>query len=224
MILRVIQAHLLRKEITMSKREIRSFLGNVEARSEEDGSIKLSGMPIVFNQTTDIGGYFQETIEPDAIEEKTLRDVCLLVNHNFDGIPLARSRNNTENSNLRLRIQDEGITMEADMDPKNPKAVELNSAVERGDISGMSFAFIVDGEKWENLDSDYPLRRVTHISQIFEVSAVNWPAYSGTEIQSERSLESSLESLKRAREELESARARSAMIADLNNKLKEIKS
>lgn len=206
----------------MGNREIRSFLGEVQTRAEENGSIKLTGMPIVFNQTTDIGGWFEETIEPGAIEEKTLRDVCLLVNHNFDGIPLARSRNNTENSNLRLRIQDVGVGMEADLDPKNPKAIELNSAVERGDIPGMSFAFIVDGERWERLDTNYPLRIVTHISQIFEVSAVTWPAYSGTNIQSERSLESSLESMKRAKEELESAKARSAKIAELNTRLKEI--
>jgi phage head maturation protease len=114
--------------------------------------------------------------------------------------------------------------MEADLDPKNPKAIELHSAVERGDIQGMSFAFIVDGEEWTNLDSDLPLRRITHISEIFEVSAVTWPAYEGTSIQSERSLESELASLNKAREELESARARSAKVAELNNELKEIQS
>lgn len=206
----------------MSNKEIRSFLGTVESRAADDGKIVLTGMPIVFNQSTDIGGWFEETIDPGAVDEKILRDVLLLVNHNFEGIPLARSRNNTENSNLRLRIQDNGVSMEADLDPKNPKAIELNSAVERGDISGMSFAFFVEEDRWERLDSDYPKRTVTRIGDIIEVSAVNWPAYSGTSIQSERSLESGLESLERARKELESARARSARIADLNKKLEEI--
>ena len=116
----------------MSNKEIRSFLGTVESRAADDGKIVLTGMPIVFNQSTDIGGWFEETIDPGAVDEKILRDVLLLVNHNFEGIPLARSRNNTENSNLRLRIQDNGVSMEADLDPKNPKAIELNSAVERG--------------------------------------------------------------------------------------------
>lgn len=206
----------------MNEREIRSFIGSVETRAEEDGTIRLTGKPIVFDQSTDIGGWFEEVIEPGAIEEKQLRDVLLLVNHNFDGIPLARSRNNTQNSNLRLKIENDGVSMEADLDPQNPKAIELNSAVKRGDIQGMSFAFVVDGEKWERLDTDYPLRRVTSVSEIYEISAVNWPAYSGTKIQSERSLDSSLESLKRAREELESARARSEKIAELNQRLKEI--
>ena len=53
---------------------------------------------------------------------------------------------------------------------------------------------------------------------------MTWPAYEGTSIQSERSLESELESLNKAREELESARARSAKVAELNNELKEIQS
>ena len=208
----------------MSNKEIRSFLGNVESRASEDGKIVLTGMPIVFNQSTDIGGWFEEVIAPGAVDEKILRDVLLLVNHNFDGIPLARSRNNNENSNLRLRIQEDGVSMEADLDPENPKAIELNSAVKRGDISGMSFAFFVEADEWERLDSDYPKRTVTKLSDIIEVSAVNWPAYTGTSIQSSRSLESGREALERARKELESARARSAKIADLNKRLEEIKS
>ncbi len=208
----------------MKNREIRTLLGKVESRAEEDGKITLVGQPIVFNQRTNIGGYFEEEIAPEAVEESVLRDVCFLVNHDFSGIPLARSRNNNANSNLRFAKSNFAVDMEADLDPKNPKAIELNSAVERGDIPGMSFAFIVDGEEWLNLDSDLPLRRITHISEIFEVSAVTWPAYEGTSIQSERSLESELESLNKAREELESARARSAKVAELNNELKEIQS
>lgn len=207
----------------MSEREIRTMLGKVETRAEEDGKITLIGQPIVFNQRTNIADYFEEEIAPEAVEESVLRDVCLLVNHDFNGIPLARSRNNNANSNLRFTKSNFAVDMAADLDPKNPKAIELNSAVERGDIPGMSFAFIVDGEEWSNLDSDLPLRRITHISKIFEVSAVTWPAYEGTSIQSERSLESELESLKRAREELESARARAAKIAELNEKLSVIK-
>lgn len=206
----------------MSNKEIRSFSGNVETRASEDGKIVLTGMPIVFNQSTDIGGWFEETIAPGAVDEKILRDVLLLVNHNFDGIPLARSRNNNKNSNLRLRIQEDGVSMEADLDPENPKAIELNSAVKRGDISGMSFAFFVENDKWERLDSDYPKRTIIKLSSIPEVSAVNWPAYTGTSIQSSRSLESGREALERARKELESARARSAKIADLNKRLEEI--
>lgn len=205
------------------KAEVRNFLNAVEIRkSEESEGMTLKGIPIVFNQSTDIGGLWEESIDPGAIDEETLRDVRLLVNHDFNGIPLARSRRNTKNSTMRLSIESDGVTMEADLDEKNPKAVELYSAVERGDVSGMSFAFLVDGDRWENLDSDYPKRTITHISEILEVSAVTWPAYEQTSISS-RSLESGKESLADARKALESAKVRAAKIAELNQRLEGIK-
>lgn len=205
------------------KTEIRTFIGTVESRAAEpeDNKITIVGKPIVFNAKTDIGGWWEESIDPGAIDEKTLRDVRLLVNHDFDGIPLARSRRNNKNSTMRLSIVEDGVEMEADLDSNNPKAVELNSAIERGDISGMSFAFLIDGDKWDDLDSDYPKRTITHISEIFEVSAVTWPAYEQTSI-SARSLESGKRSLADARKALESVKEKAAKIAELNQRLKEI--
>lgn len=205
------------------EREIRSFLGAVESRAaDNDDQIHLTGIPIVFNKSADIGGWWEEVIEPTAIDEETLRDVRLLVNHDFSGIPLARSRRNTPNATMRLFLRPEEVYMEADLDAKNPKAVELDSAIKRGDISGMSFAFLVDGDRWDRLDSDYPKRTITHISEIFEVSVVNEPAYSQTEISS-RSLESGKKSLEEARSALDSAKKRSAKIAELNQTLEEMK-
>lgn len=206
------------------EREIRTYFGPVECRASEDESkITLIGKPIVFNAKTDIGGMWEETIAPGAVEEKTLRDVMLLVNHNFDGIPLARSRRNNKNSTMRLTINTDAVDMEADLDARNPKALELDSAVKRGDIDGMSFAFLVDGDKWEDLDTAYPKRTITHISEIFEVSAVNWPAYQQTSIAS-RSLENGQRSLAEAREALEKAKVKAEKIAELNTRLKEIQS
>lgn len=204
------------------EKEIRNFIGEVRSKvSEDESKILVEGEPVVFNQKTDIGGLWEESIDPGAIDEDTLKDVRFLVNHNFDMIPLARSRRNTKNSTMRLSIEEGGIKMEANLDEKNPKAMELDSAIKRGDISGMSFAFLVDGDKWDDLDSDYPKRTITHIAEIFEVSAVTWPAYEQTSISS-RSLESGKKSLADARAALESARAKSEKIAELNQRLKEI--
>lgn len=204
------------------EREVRTFIGEVRSKASDDNTkILIEGEPIVFNQKTDIGGLWEESIDPGAIDEETLRDVRFLVNHNLDMIPLARSRRNTQNSTMRLRIGESAVSMEADLDEKNPKALELDSAIKRGDISGMSFAFLVDGDKWDDLDSDYPKRTITHIAEIYEVSAVTWPAYEQTSISS-RSLESGKKSLADARAALESARVRSEKIAELNKRLEEI--
>ena len=46
----------------------------------------------------------------------------------------------------------------------------------------MSFMFSVKGEKWDNLDTDYPTRHITEIGKVVEVSAVTFPAYEATTI------------------------------------------
>ena len=204
--------------------ETRMYVGKVESRASDDGQkITIVGQPVVFDQETDIAELWSESIAPGAIDQETLRDVRLLVNHDFNGIPLARSRRNNANSTMRATIQDYAVDMEADLDAKNPKAIEVDSAIKRGDITGMSFAFLVDGEEWTDLDTDYPHRRITHISKIFEFSICTFPAYEGTSVAS-RSLDSGKRSLADARAALESARQKAAKIDELNAQLKEIQS
>ena len=149
---------------------------------EDKGKYTLYGLPIVFDSRTDIG-YFDEIIEKGALDKADLKDVRFLVNHDLSKIPLARSRNNNENSTMRLKKTDKGLEVEIDLDAdNNSEARNLYSAITRGDISGMSFMFGIDGEEWENLESDHPTRRIKSISTVVEVSAVTFPAYEATEI------------------------------------------
>lgn len=155
---------------------------NCEMRSQKDEEhgTYISGRPIVYDSIYD-NGYFKETIDRGALDGCDLKDVKFLVNHNTNMIPLARSRNNNKNSTMQLSPCDEGMDMRVNLDiENNSDARSLNSAVERGDISGMSFMFTIDGEEWEGLDSDYPTRHITKISKVFEVSAVTFPAYEDT--------------------------------------------
>ena len=152
---------------------------------------------------------------PEAIGDgKILRDVALMVGHDFGMIPLAHSRNNNENSTMQLTPDTHGVHMRAVLDvDHNPKAAEVYSAIKRGDVSGMSFAFIVDKEEWEGVDTDSPLRRVTGFSKIFECSIVAFPAYPGTSVQAASesdALESVKESLESERQRLANERAREA--------------
>lgn len=184
-------------------KEIRAF--NFEVRADENDRGKtLTGRAIVYDTPTDLGWY-DEIIDDGALSETDLRDVRFLVNHNTDMIPLARSRNNNENSTLQLSVVDgEGLDIRANLDTENNSdARALYSAVERGDISGMSFMFRVDADKWENMESEHPTRHILKISKVFEVSAVTFPAYEATSIQA-RGLADALESAKAS---LESAKA-----------------
>lgn len=149
---------------------------------ESKGKYTLYGLPIVYDSRTDIG-WFDEIIEQGALDKADLKDVRFLVNHDLSKIPLARSRNNNANSTMRLKVTDKGLEVEIDLDAdNNTDARNLYSAISRGDITGMSFMFGIDGEAWENLDSDHPTRRITSISTVVEVSAVTFPAYEATEI------------------------------------------
>lgn len=186
----------------MEKKEIRAFNFEIRAEESERGHI-ITGRPIVFNERTDLGWY-DEIIDQDALSETDLKDVRFLVNHNTDMIPLARSRNNNENSTMQLSVNEYGMDIRVDLDTENnTEARNLYSAVERGDITGMSFMFTVDGDEWEDLESEHPTRHIRKISKVFEVSAVTFPAYTATSINA-RGLSEALES---AKESLESAKA-----------------
>ena len=190
------------------KKEIRSFNFEVRAEENEEHGHFLTGRPIVFNQRTDLGWY-DEIIEQGALDYTDLKDVRFLVNHNVDMIPLARSRNNTENSTMQLVPDADGMGIRVDLDTdNNADAKSLYSAVSRGDITGMSFMFTVDKDSWEEIDSEHPTRRVLSIKRVLEVSAVTFPAYSQTSIQT-RGLSDALDS---AKESLESERKRLAEI------------
>ena len=175
---------------------------------DSDGEKIIEGHAAVFEQRTDIGGCFFEVIDRGAFEdENSLRDVALFVNHNFEQIPLARSRRNNGNSTMTLKVDDVGLAIRAKLDVENNLAAKaLWSAVRRGDIQGMSFAFRVGDEEWQDMNSEMPTRRIKKISRVFEVSAVAFPAYEQTDI-SARAAADTLESAKRA---LENARGKSS--------------
>lgn len=179
----------------------RSFCFDVRAERTEEGGNIITGRPIVYDSRTNIG-YFDEVIRSGALDKTDLRDVRFLVNHDLSKIPLARSRNNNGNSTMHLTIDEQGLAIRVTLDTENNmEARALYSAVQRGDISGMSFMFSVDGEEWADLESDHPTRYINAISTVYEVSAVTFPAYDATEINARD--DSALES---ARLALESAR------------------
>lgn len=184
----------------MKPLEQRSYSFDVRA---EDESI-ITGRPIVYNSRTDLG-LFDEIIDAGALDRTDLTDVRFLVNHDVSKIPLARSRRNNGNSTMHLTVDEQGMGIRVKLDTENnAEARALYSAVQRGDISGMSFMFSIRGEEWEDLDSDRPTRRIKDIGTVVEVSAVTFPAYDGTEISARNR-----NALENARCALENARAKS---------------
>ena len=108
-------------------------------------------------------GAFSKTINDGA-------DVRLLIDHG--GVPLARTKSGT----LNLEEDEKGLLVEADLDPLNPDAARVISAMRRGDMSQMSFAFRAIKDSWNDDRSVRELREV----KLYDVSIVTFPAYENT--------------------------------------------
>ena len=197
----------------MSEKEVRAFSFECRAEENEQHGTFITGTPIVFDQAADMGWY-EETINKDALKNTDLKDVAFLVGHNTGMIPLARSRNNNDNSTMQMTVNDDGMDIRVDLDTENnAEARALYSAVKRGDMTGMSFMFVVDKDSWADADSDYPKREILSIRKVFEVSAVAFPAYPQTTIQAaseDTTLDSARASLESAKAALAEERAKQA--------------
>ena len=203
----------------MEHLELRPFDFEVRAEKDEEHGTFLSGTPIVYEAWTNLGWY-DEKIADGALANTDLKDVRFLVNHNTDMIPLARSRNNNENSTMQMSIEDGvGMHIRVNLDTENnADARALYSAVQRGDISGMSFMFKVPekGSTWDDVDSDHPKRTITEIEKVMEVSAVTFPAYDQTSI-SARGLDCALDN---AKSSLDSVKAEKRTIENKKHKIR----
>lgn len=195
----------------MKSNELEQRSYNFEVRAEEsDKGHIITGRPIVYNSRTDLG-YFDEVIDMGALDSANLTDVRFLVNHDTRKIPLARSRRNNGNSTMKMSVDAYGLNLDwVNLDTENnSEARALYSAVQRGDISGMSFMFSVDSDEWENLESEHPTRHIKKIGSVVEVSAVTFPAYDSTEINARSKV-----ALDNARSALDSARQQKATSLD----------
>lgn len=204
----------------MKKKELERRSYNFEIRADEnEGTAIITGRPIVYNSKTDLG-WFDEVIELGALDGADLTDVRFLVNHDVSKIPLARSRRNNGNSTMQFSVDQQGLNLDwVKLDVENnSEARALYSAVQRGDISGMSFMFSIDQERWEDLESDHPTRHIEKIGSVVEVSAVTFPAYDTTTIDAR-----SKEALENARSAVETARQQNAKSLESDKELELLK-
>jgi HK97 family phage prohead protease len=207
----------------------RGFTANFRAAGsdEENAGHIVEGIAAVCEQETrisDVFGEFIEVIRKGAFAETDFDDVRLLVNHDFNGIALARSRRNNKSdkpNTMQLWVDDNGdVNIKADLDTENnEQARALYSAINRGDMDGMSFCFFVaeENQRWSNRDG-VKVREIFKVDKVIEVSAVNFPAYGGTNINS-RSLDSDRRALENARAALDNVAKPKAKTNTETNKI-----
>lgn len=198
--------------------QFRDFrLNGIETRQGEDGKEEmiLEGVACKFDSETVLykGHYYEirETIDSHAFDSCDMSDV--IFNFNHCGRVYARTRNGS----LSVWVEQDGLHMRAILMKDDEGHKELYRDIKEGLIDKMSFAFHVDERTWsfEEVDGgDYEIERctVTKIDHLYDVSAVDIPAYDTTSISARKAAEpereAHAEEIRKAKAELELAKAK----------------
>lgn len=154
---------------------------DVELRAKPDGTggsaLTFTGYACVTEagyEMSDWLGDFTEVVRSGAFT-KTLAENCdvpFLVNHG--GLTLARTKSGT----MALAEDGTGLHTEAQLDPRNNAVQDLQSAMDRGDVDEMSFAFWVTRQQWS---PDFDQRDILEVNlNKGDVSIVNYGANPNT--------------------------------------------
>lgn len=152
----------------------------IEKRAAEDGSdlAVIEGYAAKFNEVTVIGGWFQEVVRPGFFDDVLNDDVRCLKNHDANYI-LARS--NAGKGTLSLSVDDIGLKYSYTT-PDISYARDLQTSIERGDVSQSSFSFMPKEVRWTEKEGELELRELIKCETLYDVSPVTFPAYNNTEV------------------------------------------
>ena len=177
-------------------KEIRVSTIKAETRSTDTAAsenLVLYGRPICYDTPTTIrdaaGFAYVEIIKRGALDNADLTDVRLLVNHDVNKIPLARTP-----KTMSLNVDAAGLTFEATL-PNTEEARSAHEAVKRGDITGMSFCFKVPAGG-DSFDPETNTRTINRIEKVYECSIVSFPAYPQTSVEARSAQAGSLDRFK----------------------------
>lgn len=136
---------------------------------------KVGGYAAVFDEIAERTDLGRERMATGSLDDALkVSDVRALYQHDPRYV-LGRQSAGT----LRLRIDSTGLEYEADM-PDTTYARDLRVLLDRGDITGSSFAFVPDLAEYDDAG-----RVTTHtrVAELVDVSPVTFPAYSGATAQ-----------------------------------------
>ena len=168
-----------------------------------DEEMRVEGYAAIFDAETVMYEYdgiqYKEVIDRNAFNGTQMQDVVM--NYNHSGKPVARTKNGT----LQLIIDDIGLRVLADLGGTQ-EARNLYEEIKAGYIDKMSFAFTVNADEYNR---DTHTRRITDIKRLYDVAAVDIPAYDQTSIQARSFFEVEAEKERaEARAALELAKAK----------------
>lgn len=166
-------------------KELRICEIRAAAPAGAENRLIIEGMPIVYDQPTTINdpaGKYIEIIKRGALDSADLTDARLLYNHDLNKVPLARTP-----KTMQFLHDPAGLKMIANL-PDTQEAKGVYTAVERGDLSGMSFAFKVPvgGDTYDRATNT---RTINRIEKVYEVSICPFPAYPQTSVEARAAIQ-----------------------------------
>ncbi|OIQ16638.1 MAG: hypothetical protein BM557_09575 [Flavobacterium sp. MedPE-SWcel] len=151
----------------------------VEKRAEGDvESFVVEGYAAVFNEVAEIVPWMHEEILTGAFDDVLNDDVRCLFNHDPNYI-LARSGGATPT--LSFGVDAKGLWYRYES-PDRQYAHDLMDAINEGDVSQSSFAFIAKETNWVEREGEADLRQIVKVGKLYDVSPVTYPAYSDTTV------------------------------------------
>lgn len=189
----------------------------VRVETREDGSRFIVGYASVFFSASDPGTEYElwpgikERIMPGAFDRAAREDdVRGLFNHEADNL-LGRTTART----LTLSVDGRGLKYEIAYDEKDPDHVRVMRKIDRGDLTGSSFAFSIDSEVWKK-DGDSEIREINAVT-LYDVGPVTYPAYEATTAGARA--ENGFDDAKASHEQWKKAESeRSASISDIQRR------
>ena len=191
-----------RSRILAPERRIMPRDAELRVKRNEDGSKHIVGYAAKYNTLSQdlpliVGGKhrgtFKETIQPGAFDKVLKADVKGLKNHSMHHV-LGRTKSGT----MTLWSDENGLGYDITA-PETQVARDTITEIDRRDIDGSSFSFIVDpegGDDWDETDNGI-VRTIRSVRDLFDVGPVTDPAYLDTEV-STRSYERFFESRSKA--------------------------
>lgn len=154
-------------------------------KTTTENELVLVGRPIVFDEPTTIRasfGEYTEIIKRGALDNADLSDIRLLYNHDSNKLPLARTP-----KTMSFALDPAGLSMRAIL-PETENGKGVYTAVDRRDLSGMSFAFKVS-DGGSHYDAKTNTRTITKIDKVYEFSITPFPAYPQTSLEARSEIE-----------------------------------
>lgn len=182
-----------------NERQVRAIGSDFQTRADENGKY-IEGYFAVFNSDYQIDSMMSESIAKGAFSKTLANDIRALINHDST-LVLGRTKAGT----LELREDERGLWGRIKINPNDTDAMNLYERVQRGDVDGCSFGFVIVSEETD-FRADGSIHWTITEVDLFEVSCCTFPAYNETNI--------------KARSAERDDRIREAWIAKMEKKLK----